>query len=130
MRQRLVVSLVLALAVAAGSASAAAPGARQRKAAPRPRASAPTFTFAGTCSGPISSEIRVSGTVYRVAPDVRIYEIGRGAVPAGTSYYDRTVTVTGTKVRDTFLVQRVVVRPDSWSAAPGETGIEPETGPR
>lgn len=130
MRQRLVVTLALAISLAAGAAPADAADARQRKAPPRARPSAAIQTFSGVCAGPIAGEMRVSGTVYRVSPDVRIYEIGRGAVPAGTSYYDRVVTVSGTKVRDTFIVQSVVVRPVAWSSSPGPVGVEPEASPR
>lgn len=123
-------SLVLALAVLGALAPPAGADVRLRKGAPRPRAATPIVTFSGTCSGPIASEVLVAGTRYRVSPNVRIYEIGRGVVPAGTSYFDRVVTVSGVRVRDTFIVQSVVVRPDAWPSSGAGVGVEPENGPR
>lgn len=123
-------SVVLALAMLAALAPAAGADARLRKAAPRPRAQAAIVSFSGTCSGPIGDEIRVAGTSYRVSRNVRIYEIGRGVVPRGTAYWDRMVTVSGAKVRETFIVQSVVVRPDTWRSSGGAVGVEPENGPR
>ena len=130
MRHRLGLSLVFALTLVAVLAPRAGADARQRKAAPSPRARAQVVTVSGRCSGPIGSEMRVGGTAYRVAPDVRIYEIGRGVVPGGTPYFDRVVTVSGIQVRSTFIVQSVVVRPDTWPSSAGGVGIEPETGPK
>lgn len=131
MRHRPGFHLALALAAAAVLVTAAGAGenARQRKAPSSPRLRAPVVTFSGQLSGPISGEMRVDGVAYRVAPDVRIFELGRGAMPAGTSYYGRVVTVSGIKVRDTFVVQSVIVRPDTWSSG-GATGVESDSSPR
>jgi hypothetical protein len=123
-------SLVLALAILGALAPPAGADVRLRKAAPRSRAATPVVTFSGTCSGPIAGEVVVAGTRYRVSPNVRIYEIGRGVVPAGTSYFDRVVTVSGVRVRDTFIVQSVVVRPDAWPSSGAGVGVEPENAPR
>ena len=130
MRIRSGVPVILALVTLAALAPNAGADARLRKAAPRARVPSPIVTFSGTCSGPIAREIRVAGASYRVSPDVRIYEIGRGVVPAGTAYFDRVVTVSGRKVRDTFIVESVVVRPDAWPSSGSGLGVEPETSPR
>lgn len=132
MRHRPGVSLALALTIAAVLVTAAGAGetARQRKAPSSPRLRAQVVTFSGSLSGPIADGMRVGGIAYRVAPDVRIFEIGRGVVPAGTSYFDRVVTVSGIKVRDTFVVQSVLVRPDAWAGSGGGAGVESDSSPR
>ncbi len=61
---------------------------------------------------------------------MRIYESGGGVVPSGTVYHDRVVTVSGTRLRDTFMVQSVVVRPDAWPSSAGGVGVMPESAPR
>ncbi len=130
MRNRFGLSLALALAIVAVVAPRAGADVRLRKATANARARAEIVTFSGSCSGPIAGEIRVAGASYRVSPNVRIYEIGRGVVPSGTAYYDRIVTVSGTRVRDTFLVQSVVVRPAAWPSSSGAVGVESAPGPR
>jgi hypothetical protein len=130
MRHRFGPTLAIAIAIVATLAPRAGADARQRKASASARARAEVVTFSGACSGAIAGEMRVAGLSYRVSPNVRIYEIGRGVMPGGTAYYDRVVTVSGIKVRDTFVVQSVVVRPETWPSSTGATGIEPESGPR
>lgn len=132
MRHRIPASLALAVAAAAVFATTATAGdhARLRKPLASPRLRAAAGTFSGSLSGPIADGMVVGGVTFRVAPDVRIYELGRGIVPPGTSYFDRRVTVSGIKVRDTFVVQSVLVRPDRWGGSVGGTGVEPADAPK
>lgn len=131
MRHTSGVILVLALTSTAALVTAAVAGenARLRRTLASPRLQSRVTTFSGQLNGPIASEMRVDGVTYRVAPDVRIFELGRGAMPSGTSYFDRVATVSGVRVRETFIVQSVIVRPAAWSTR-GTTGIEPADAPR
>lgn len=128
MRNPIGITLVLALALVATLAPRAGAEVRGRRPGARPAKQVETFVLSGTCSGTIDREIRVDGATYFVSPDARIFEIGRGEVPAGSAYWDRMVTLTGVKVRGTLVVQRVTVRPAAWGA--GTATVADENRPR
>jgi hypothetical protein len=115
-------ALVVMLATTAGAEE------HRHKTVSSPLARAQAFKLAGRCSGPIDGQIVIDGVSYRVSPDVRIFELGRGAVPRGTAYYDRVVTVTGLKWRETLVVYSVLVRPDAYSAS-GTVGVKEGSSP-
>jgi hypothetical protein len=119
MRHRPGTSLALALAFVAVLAAQAAADTRLRRPAARPRPAPESVVFSGTCTGAFAGEITVDGRSYRLAQDVHLYEVGRGTLPAESSLFDRVVTVTAIKVRNTLIVKSVVVRP---AAVPGMTG--------
>lgn len=129
MRNRLGITLGLALALGIVLTTAAGAEFRLRKGLSNPLLRGQTFVLAGRVSGPIANEIRIDETTYMVAPDAQIYEIGRGIVPSGTSYYDRIVSVTGIKVRGTLVVTGVTVRPYSYPGS-GTVGIQDASSPK
>jgi hypothetical protein len=134
MRTRLGSLLGLALTLVALLATAA--GAEMRRSwQPAGSLSRPQpFTISGQSSGPIEGEIQVDGTSYRLARDARIYEVGRGFVPAGTSYYDRVLCISGMKWRNTLVVYNVLVRPAPDPAASmaqaSPVGLHDDSQPR
>lgn len=129
MRNRLGITLGLALALGTVLTTAAGAEFRLRKGLSSPLLRAQTFVLAGRVSGPIANEIRIDETTYMVSPDAQIYEIGRGIVPSGTSYYDRIVSVTGIKWRNTLVVTSVTVRPYSYPGS-GTVGIQDADSPK
>lgn len=111
MRHRIGTTLGIALALAGAIVTAPDAAPRTRQIVTSPLMRAETFSVSGRASGPVAGEIRVDGIAYRLAPDARIYEVGRGFVPGGTAYVDRVVNVSGVKVRSTLVVHSVLVRP-------------------
>jgi hypothetical protein len=82
-----------------------------------------TFTGGGEFSGSLEGTITVDGTAYQVAPDVKIYEIGGGALPPGTVLHHRTVGLLGI-VRDrSMIVSQIIVRPEGSSLVPANETI-------
>lgn len=130
MRIRPGTAFAVALALVAVLATQASADARQRKAAARSRPAPPTVVFSGTCTGLFAGEITVDGSRYRLANDAHLYEVGRGDLPAGSSLYDRIVTVTAMSVRNTLVVKSVVVRPPAGFGGDAPVGVAPDGAPR
>lgn len=102
----------LALALALVAALAAAPaGARERVSAGNEFLRGQPFIVTGLSSDRVQGDIVLDGVTYRIAPEARIYEVGRGFVPQGTSFALRTISLSGRNVRGTMMVYSVMVRP-------------------
>ena len=130
MRNRLGTFLAVALALAAVLASPSGAEDRRHKAPDSPLLRAQAFTLAGRLTGSIGTQIQIDGTTYRVSPDASVYEVGRGRVPSGTAYYDRVVSVTGLKWRNTLVVYSVTVRPATVPGMSGAVGVDDGNSPR
>ena len=103
----LVATLVVALTVA--SVATANPPSWRDHFSFHPEALATSGEFTGTLDGQIS----LGTDTYRLAPNVAVYEIGVGPLPAGSVITNRHVFLLG----QNDLVTMVIVRPasDSWA---------------
>ncbi len=80
-----------------------------------------TFNMSGPYTGVLTGEIMLGEVTYRLAPNVQVYEIGRGPMPMGTVVNDRHVFLMGTRSGDSELITNVIIRPaEDASAAHGE----------
>jgi hypothetical protein len=134
MRYRFGTLLGLALALVTVLASEADAGSRHRGSAAKLHQRGEPFAISGSCTGLMADEIRVDGTSYRLDPDARIYEVGRGFVQPGSFFGNRIVSLAGVKVRGTVMVSSVLIRPD-FNPAPNArwnspVGIKEESSPK
>jgi hypothetical protein len=129
MNFRIGTSLGFALALVSVLATGADAGGRS-KPAPSPLRGEP-FTVTSSISGPLTGELSIDGTQYRIASDARIYEVGKGFVPQGSTFYLRTISLSGMKIRNTMIVHSVMVRPESNGfAGRALVSIHEESAPR
>ena len=120
-RNLVCVAVTLALLAGVGPAAAASKTVRKtRAAAPKPRP-VQTFNASGPFTGVLAGEIRVGETTYRVSPDVQVYEIGNGPIPAGAAVTDRLVYLSGVVRGNSQIVDVIIVRPaDELLARPDD----------
>jgi len=130
MNHRIGTSLGVALALVSVLATGAAAGGRN-KPAPSPLRGEP-FTVTGSITGPLAGELSIDGTQYRIASDARIYEVGKGFVPQGSTFYLRTISLSGLKIRNTMIVHSVMVRPETnaFAGRVAPVGIHEASSPR
>ncbi len=112
MRNRIGTHLGIAVSLLTFLAAGADADSRNRRTAPRLQQRGEPFTVAGSCTGLSADEVRVDGMSYRLDPDARIYEVGRGFVPLGTSLTFRIISLSGVKVRNVMIVHSVLIRPE------------------
>lgn len=124
MRSRIGILLGIALTLPVTTLSASG-ASSPRKLRPEVKAllQARTFADAGEFSGELAGTITVNGTVYRLAPEVMIYEIGRGRMPSGTLVYRRMMALSGVTVGGSAIVHQIIVRPASNGGAVSEAPI-------
>ena len=124
MRNRLGITLGIALALTVIVTMQAGAESRRRVLPSDPVSGPESFTLSGPCSGCFGGELRIDGVSYRLSPDARIYEVGRGFLPAGASLTDRVVCISGMKLGATLVARSVLVRP-----APDPAASTPPGGP-
>ena len=124
MRNRLGTSLGIALTLGVLVTTQAGAESRRRILPSDPVPGPEMFSLSGSCSGFFAGELRIDGVSYRLAPGARIYEVGRGFLPSGTSLADRVVCISGTKLGATLVAGSVLVRP-----APDPAAGTPPAGP-
>jgi len=132
MRNRLGTSLGIALTLGVLVTTQAGAESRRRILPSGPVPGSELFSLSGPCSGLFAGELRIDGVSYRLSPDARIYEVGRGFLPAGTSLTDRVVCITGMKLGATLVARSVLVRPapDPAASTPPGGPVSVQEGPR
>ena len=132
MRNRLGTSLGIALALAVLVTTQAGAESRRHVLPSDPLLGPQSFTLSGPCSGFFAGEIRIDGVSYRLSPDARIYEVGRGFMPAGSSLTDRVVCISALKLGTTLVACSVLVRPapDPAASTPPGGPVSVQEGPR
>lgn len=125
MRNRNAVLLGISLAVLAAS-SVAADRLKPRAEADR-RAQA--FAVSGEFSGALAGSISLNGERFQLAHDVRIYEIGRGVLPPGTTVYGRMLSLSGVYRESLGVIHQIIVRPDAFGGVRRITEADDEARP-
>lgn len=113
----MLLGIALTLPIAAGPAS----GANEKPRKPRPEVrelrQARTFSDVGEYSGVLGGTISFNGRQYRLAPDVTIYEVGRGLMAPGTTVSGRVMAISGVTLRNSEIVYQIIVRPAAGAAS-------------
>jgi hypothetical protein len=132
MRNGLGTSLGIALALAALVTTQAGAESRRHVRPSDPLLGPQPFTLSGPCSSCFGGEIRIDGVSYRLSPDARIYEAGRGFLPAGSSLTGRVVSISGLRLGTTLVACSVLVRPapDPAASTPAGGPVSVQEGPR
>jgi hypothetical protein len=112
MRNRIRIVLGIALALPVTTTLVFGGGAGERKHRPDVRAvlDAETFADVGRFTGALEGIIVLNGTPYRLASDVCIYDVGRGALPVGTFVANGIVACSGVTLRGSQFVDQIIVR--------------------
>jgi hypothetical protein len=70
-----------------------------------------TFNVSGEYSGTLGGEVLLGGTRYVLGPNVQVYEIGRGLLPAGSVIESRYIFISGVRDHGSDVIFSVIVRP-------------------
>jgi len=129
-----VLAIALALSVATTPVSGGEAGGRKHRPHVQALLNADRFADVGEFTGALEGIIVLNGTPYRLAPNVRIYDVGRGALPVGTFLAGGIVACSGFTLRGLQLVDQVIVRPGvagrAVDTAPIRTVRIEDAGPR
>jgi hypothetical protein len=136
MRNRIWIVLGIALALPVTATLVFGGSARERKHRPYvdELINAEHFTDVGEFTGALEGIIVLNGTPYRLAANVCIYDVGRGALPVGTFLGGAIVACSGVTLRGSQVVDQIIVRPGvdgrAVDAAPVRTVRIEDAGPR
>jgi hypothetical protein len=112
MRNRIGLILAIALALPAVTSSVLGGEFGGRRHRPHVQAllNAEHFAAVGEFTGALEGTIILNGTTYRLAPNVCIYDVGRGALPVGAFLGGRIVACSGVTLRGTQVIDQIIVR--------------------
>jgi hypothetical protein len=136
MRNRigLILAIALTLLVATTSVFGGEFGGRRHRPHVQSLLQADPFADVGEFTGALEGIIVLNGTPYRLAPNVRIYDVGRGVLPAGTFLGGYIVTCSGVTLRGSQVVDQIIVRAGAngrvVDAAPIRSVRIEDAGPR
>jgi hypothetical protein len=96
--------------------------------------SAPTFADVGEFTGALEGTIVLNGTPYRLAPEVGVYDVARGLLPAGTYVSNCVIACSGVTVGGSRVIYHIILRAGSEGQAIDDTPIRSvrieDAGPR
>jgi hypothetical protein len=112
MRNRIGLILVIALTlpVATNAVFGGEFGGRKHRPHVQALLDADRFADVGVFTGALEGIIILNGTPYRLAPNVCIYDVGRGVLPVGTFLGGYLVACSGITLRGSQVVDQIIVR--------------------
>jgi hypothetical protein len=112
MRNRigLILAIALTLPVATTAVFGGEFGGRRHRPHAQTLLDADRFADVGVFTGALEGIIVLNGTPYRLAPNVCIYDVGRGVLPVGTFLGGCLVACSGVTLRGYQVVDQIIVR--------------------
>lgn len=116
-RIRIVLGIALALSFATDHAFGAEGRVRKHRQDVKTLLTATAFSDVGEFSGALEGTILIHDTFYRLAPSVWIYDVDRGAIPAGTYVEHGILACSGVTLGGTQVVYHIILRSGSEEPA-------------